>query len=65
MRENKKKNKKTGSERRVEKCRACKDEAFKAGQPEFCRKCDEFFAKKESKFCTVTTSKLTGNLWLP
>ena len=23
-----------------------------------------FFAKKESKFCTVTTSKLTGNLSL-
>merc|ERR1712117_897792 len=50
-RENKKKTKKARSARRVEKCRACKDEAFKAGQPEFCRKCDEFFAKKESTKC--------------
>merc|ERR1712223_820264 len=50
-RENKNKNKKTGSERRVEKCLACKDEAFKAGQPEFCNKCDEFLAKKESTKC--------------
>merc|ERR1711981_1293381 len=49
-REKKKKSKK-GGERRVEKCRACKDETFAASQQEFCKKCDQFFEKKEATKC--------------
>ena len=35
----------------MDKCRACKDETFAAGQPEFCKKCEEFFEKKEAAKC--------------
>merc|ERR1712226_1037318 len=45
------KKKKKGGERRVDKCRACKDETFAAGQQEFCKKCEQFLEKKEATKC--------------